>query len=104
MSELTIIAGQHSEAGAKEIAALVHPRTVSVEVTTNDLDEMLAQAKTFASWAPNIVIKIPQVTQDGAPCYGVISQLEAEGIKVVATPLERMCLNCNIEVKSRYYN
>jgi len=31
-----------AEAGAKEIAALVHPRPVSVEVTTNDLDEMLA--------------------------------------------------------------
>ena len=75
----------NTEAGAKEIAALVHPRPVSVEVTTNDLDEMLAQAQTFASWAPNIVIKIPQITQDGIPCYGVIRQLENEGIKVNAT-------------------
>jgi len=74
-----------AEAGAKEIAALVHPRPVSVEVTTNDLDEMLAQAQTFASWAPNVVIKIPQITQDGIPCYGVIRQLETEGIKVNAT-------------------
>ena len=32
-----------AEAGAKEIAAMVHPRPLSVEVTTNDLDEMLAQ-------------------------------------------------------------
>jgi transaldolase len=74
-----------AEAGAKEIAALVHPRPVSVEVTTNDLDEMLMQAQRFASWAPNIVIKIPQITQDGIPCYGVIRQLEIEGIKVNAT-------------------
>ena len=74
-----------SEAGAKEIAALVHPRPVSVEVTTNDLDEMLAQAQGFASWAPNIVIKIPQITQDGIPCYGVIRRLESDGIKVNAT-------------------
>ena len=73
------------EKGAKEIAALVNPRPVSVEVTTNDLDEMLAQARKFASWAPNIVVKIPQVTQDGNPCYGVIKQLEDEGIKVNAT-------------------
>ena len=28
-------------------------------VTTNDLDEMLMQAHGFASWALNIVIKIP---------------------------------------------
>jgi len=74
-----------AEAGAKEIAALVDPRPVSVEVTTNDLDEMMSQAQTFASWAPNIVIKIPQITQDGIPCYGVIRQLENEGIKVNAT-------------------
>lgn len=74
-----------AEAGAKEIAALVHPRPVSVEVTTNDLDEMLTQAQRFASWATNIVIKIPQITQEGVPCYGVIRQLEIEGIKVNAT-------------------
>lgn len=74
-----------AEAGAKEIAALVNPRPVSVEVTTNDLSEMLAQARTFASWAPNIVIKIPQINQDGVPCYGVMKQLESEGIRVNAT-------------------
>jgi len=75
----------NAEAGAKEIAALVHPRPVSVEVTTNDLDEILTQAQRFASWATNIVIKIPQITQEGVPCYGVIRQLEIEGIKVNAT-------------------
>jgi transaldolase len=73
------------EAGAKDIAALVNPRPVSVEVTTNNLDEMISQARQFASWAPNIVVKIPQETQDGVPCYGVIKQLESEGIKVNAT-------------------
>ena len=74
-----------AEAGAKAIAALVNPRSVSIEVTTNDLDEMMTQAHTFASWASNIVIKIPHITQDGVPCYGVIHQLESEGIKVNAT-------------------
>jgi len=74
-----------AEAGAKKISALVDPRPVSVEVTTNDLDKMLIQAQEFASWAPNIVIKIPQITQDGVPCYGVIKKLESEGIKVNAT-------------------
>jgi len=73
------------EAGAKKIAAIVHPRPLSVEVTTNDLDEMFPQAQTLASWAPNIAVKIPQITQDGIPCYGVINKLESEGIKVNAT-------------------
>ena len=74
-----------AEAGAKEIAALVNPKPACVEVTTNGLDEMITQAQRFASWAPNIVVKIPQITQDGIPCYGVIRQLESEGIKVNAT-------------------
>jgi len=73
------------KAGARDIAALVNPRSVSVEVTTNNLDEMVKQAREFASWANNIVVKIPQITQDGVPCYGVINQLENEGIKVNAT-------------------
>ncbi|MAH39711.1 MAG: transaldolase [Dehalococcoidales bacterium] len=74
-----------AETGAKKIATLVDPKPVSVEVTTNDLDEMLVQAYQFASWAPNIVVKIPQITQDGTPCYGVMRQLENKGIMVNAT-------------------
>ncbi len=74
-----------TEAGAKRIAALLDPLPLSVEVTTNDLDEMLSQAELFNSWAPNIVVKIPQITQDGIPCYGVIHTLESRGIKVNAT-------------------
>ncbi len=73
-----------AKAGASKIAALVDPRPVSVEVTTNDLDDMLNQARKFASWAPNIAIKIPQITQYGVPCYGVINQLESEDIRVNA--------------------
>ena len=73
------------EKGAKEIASLVSPLPVSVEVTTNDLREMLGQAQEFAGWASNIVVKIPQITQDGTPCYGVMKALESQGIKVNAT-------------------
>jgi len=73
------------ERGAKKIAALVNPRPVSAEGTTNDLNEMITQARKLAAWAPNIVVKIPQETQDGVPCYGVMHQLESEGIKVNAT-------------------
>ncbi|MBN2097983.1 MAG: transaldolase [Dehalococcoidia bacterium] len=73
------------EDGSKAIARWIHPRPLSVEVTTNDLDEMLDQSRRFASWAPNIVIKIPQENQFGVPCYGIMNQLEKEGIRVNAT-------------------
>ena len=73
------------EKGAKEIAKLIDPRPLSVEVTSNDLDEMLSQARQFAAWSKNIVIKIPQINTKGVPCYGVINELESGGIKVNAT-------------------
>ena len=74
-----------TETGVKEITALVAPLPMSVEVTTNDPDEMLIQARGFASWAPNVVVKIPHITADGIPCYGIIKALEAEDIRVNAT-------------------
>jgi transaldolase len=46
------------KARSKEIASLIAPLPLSVEVTTNEREEMLNQAKTFADWAENIVIKV----------------------------------------------
>lgn len=43
----------------RQIAGLVAPLPVSVEVTTNEPDEMLEQARLFASWAKNVNVKIP---------------------------------------------
>jgi len=45
------------EARAKEIASLIAPLPLSVEVTTNDAARALEQAKTFAGWAANITVK-----------------------------------------------
>jgi len=46
------------EARAKEIASLIAPLPLSVEVTTNDPAKMIDQAQTFAGWAENLVVKI----------------------------------------------
>ncbi len=73
------------EEGARRICALLGDRPVSVEVTTNDTTEMLAQARTFARWAPNIVVKIPIVNECGESCLGVIHALSREGIPINVT-------------------
>ncbi len=75
------------EAGAKAIAALLGHLPLSVEVITNDLDEMLAQARTFASWAKNIVVKIPVINEGGTPCFGVVKTLESSGVHVNVTAM-----------------
>lgn len=41
-----------------EIAKLIAPYPLSVEVTNNDPQGMLEQAREFAQWAENIVVKI----------------------------------------------
>jgi len=74
-----------TEAGIRTISALVDPLPVCIEVTIDEPDSMAAQVRRFASWAPNIVIKIPHMTSDGVPCYGVIRELEVEGRRVNAT-------------------
>jgi transaldolase len=46
------------ESLSKEIASLIAPLPLSVEVTSNSPDEALRQAQTFASWADNVVVKV----------------------------------------------
>src|SRR5712664_2124102 len=75
------------EDGARRLAALLGERPLSVEVTSNDREIMLEQARTFATWARNIVIKIPIVNEFGESCLGVMHQLTREGIAVNATAI-----------------
>jgi len=64
------------EEAATAIAKLIGERPLSVEVTSDDPDEMIQQAQQFASWARNIVVKIPVETSGGRPCFDVIHHLE----------------------------
>jgi transaldolase len=49
------------------IARLIHPLPLSVEVTSNRREEMVSQAREFASWAENINVKIPIHGPEGEP-------------------------------------
>src|SRR5437016_10390680 len=75
------------EEGARRLAALLGERPLSVEVTSNDHKTMLEQARTFTTWARNIVIKIPIVNEFGESCLGVMHRLSQEGIGVNATAI-----------------
>jgi transaldolase len=70
----------------EEICAIVNG-PVSAEVVVNDKDAMLAQARKIATWASNVVVKIPS-TADGLE---VISQLASENIKINMT----LCFSVN---------
>ena len=70
----------------KEICSII-PGPVSAEVVIEGVPEMLAQAREIATWAPNVVVKIPS-TADGLE---VISTLAKEDIKVNMT----LCFSVN---------
>jgi transaldolase len=74
------------EALSKEICSIV-PGPVSVEVVVEGVKPMVKQARQIASWAPNVVIKIPA----SAEGLEVTSALAKDGIKVNFT----LCFSVN---------
>jgi len=76
-----------SFAAQEPVSKLLGDRPLSVEVTSNDQEIMLEQGRLFATWARNIVIKIPIVNEFGESCLGVIHRLSKEGIAVNATAI-----------------
>ena len=74
------------EATIKLIASII-PGPISTEVVVEGVEPMLEQARETATWAPNIVIKIP-VNADGLE---VTSILAKENIKVNMT----LCFSAN---------
>src|SRR5258708_515026 len=75
------------EAGALRICKLLGDRPLSVEVTSNHHETMMEQGRLFATWARNIVIKIPIINEFGESCLGVIHRLTQEGVVVNATAI-----------------
>nr|MDO8118426.1 transaldolase family protein [Candidatus Sigynarchaeota archaeon] len=60
----------------KDIIALVNG-DVSIEVTSNQYEEMLTQARTFSSWGKNVVVKIPMI-RDGLRAVATLSEEEIQ--------------------------
>lgn len=57
------------------------PGPISVEVTTNDLEEMIEEAQTYASWNQHIVAKVPM----GPTGLQAVQTLQKRGIKTNVT-------------------
>ena len=75
------------EDSTRRLCAMMGERPVSIEVTTNEQDEMIRQGRQFASWSGNVVVKVPVVNEYGESCLGVIHALNRENIRVNATAI-----------------
>lgn len=59
------------------------PGPLSVEVTSNDIDEMIVEAQKFASWSEHIVVKVPM----GPHGLAAATALHKKGIKTNVTAI-----------------
>jgi transaldolase len=75
------------EAFARDLVAAVPDRHISFEVFSDDIPEMVAQARVISSWGKNVHAKLPVTTTRGEPLYDAVRDLSRSGVKVNMTAI-----------------
>jgi len=75
------------EAYARELVAAVPDRHISFEVFSDDIAEMVAQARVIARWGEHVHVKLPVTTTRGEPLIEAVRALTREGVKVNMTAI-----------------
>src|SRR5512135_2355206 len=63
------------EAYARDLTAAVPDRHISFEVFSDDIPEMVAQARVIATWGKNVHVKLPVTNTRGEPLYEAVRAL-----------------------------
>ncbi len=81
-------AGVSDYAGyARELVAAVPDRHLSFEVFSDDIPEMVAQARVISKWGRNVYVKLPVTNTRGEPLFEVVRTLSREGVKINVTAI-----------------
>jgi transaldolase len=75
------------EAFARDLVAAVPDRHISFEVFSDDIPEMVAQARVIAAWGKNVYVKLPVSTTRNEPLYDVVRTLSRDGVKINMTAI-----------------
>lgn len=75
------------EAFARNLVRMVPDRPVSFEVFASDEEGMETQARTIASWGPNVNVKIPVTDHEGMFMGPLIHRLSRAGVKLNVTAI-----------------
>jgi transaldolase len=75
------------ESFARTVLAAVPDRPVSFEVFADDFPTMVRQARTIASWGPNVFVKIPVTNTSGEFTDPVVRRLSHDGVPLNVTAL-----------------
>lgn len=72
---------------AQEALAAFPHKPISLEVFSDDWDEMEAQARKIASWGQNVFVKIPITNTRGESSFDLLKRLSGAGIKTNVTAI-----------------
>jgi transaldolase len=75
------------EAFARKVLAAIPDRPVSFEVFADDFVSMAEQARTIATWGPNVNVKIPVTNTKGQSAGELLRALSSEGIALNVTAI-----------------
>src|SRR5512140_1435756 len=71
----------------RDLVAAVPDRHLSFEVFSDDIPEMVAQARVITTWGTNVYVKLPVTTTRGEPLFEAVRALSRDGVKVNLTAI-----------------
>jgi transaldolase len=71
----------------RDLVASVPDRHISFEVFSDDIPEMVAQARVITTWGQNVYVKLPVTTTRGEPLFDAVRDLSRDGVKINMTAI-----------------
>jgi transaldolase len=71
----------------RDLVAAVPDRHISFEVFSDDIPEMVAQARVITTWGKNVHVKLPVTTTRGEPLFDAVRALSRDGVKINMTAI-----------------
>ena len=71
----------------RDVVAAVPDRHISFEVFSDDIPEMVAQARVITAWGKNVYVKLPVTTTRSEPLFDAVRSLSRDGIKINMTAI-----------------
>ncbi len=75
------------DAYGRDLVAAVPDRHISFEVFSDDIAEMVAQARVITTWGKNVYVKLPVTTTRGEPLFEAVRSLSRDGVKINMTAI-----------------
>ena len=75
------------EAFSKDILQTINDKSLSLEVFSDEIDEMRRQALEIATWAENVYVKIPVSNSKNVSTSNLIKELSDNGVKLNITAI-----------------